>query len=420
MKQCEKGDVWLVSPSGSLPEDGWRPHRFNYLAKNLMERGFRVRWWMPTFSHDSKKHRYPKGCTIKRGESLSIRFLSCGEYKKHIGLARVVFLIRFALGFLLRSINSTRRPKLVIVVTPSLGSEVAGYLVAKRFGAKLIIDIIDIWPEFFLAFVPHKLKAPASVILSPVRLLRDWVGTRADGVISCCQSYLNLPEMKAREGQQRACIYWGGEAGGRLTESQSRVEIEKLIGRQKREFETWVVYGGTLGNNYDIFTILDCAKSFLKSLSTITFVIAGGGPLEKAVADRIKNESLTNVMFLGRIPNSDLLNLYQVCDVGVSSYIGATTVAMPIKFYDYVASGLPVVNSINGELADLIQDRGVGKQFEAGSFISLAQALKGMESSSEERNTMAVNCKVLAADFRPQELYSKYGDIVETIGRSVD
>ncbi len=61
-----------------------------------------------------------------------------------------------------------------------------------------------------------------------------------------------------------------------------------------------------------------------------------------------------------------MIRLYQICDLGMCLYGANSPVAMPMKIFDYLAAGLPVINSVDGFLERLFGTRNLGMQYRAG------------------------------------------------------
>jgi glycosyltransferase involved in cell wall biosynthesis len=408
-------EIWLISPSGCLEDEGWRPHRYNYAAAALEESGYRVRWWTAAFSHHSKKVRYESYTTEERSPNFSISFLPCGSYEKHIGLRRILFLLTFAVRLWRKARQSSVVPEAIVVSSPPPGTELAAWLLSRRFSSVLVVDFIDTWPELFLAFVPKKLLWLARVLFSPVALLRNWVCRQSSGVMSCCETYLQLEGLELSPSKPTESVYWGSKMRRDREPSLIRETVMKTVGREKRSEESWVVYGGTLGNNYDVMTILDAAEKVVSTTSNVAVIIAGGGPLSEEVERKVSRNGLDQVYFVGRLTSEELLDLYHYCDVGLSAYIAGSTVAMPIKFYDYITAGLPVINSLGGELAKMIENHGVGCHYTAGDSEEMARKIVWMTEDRDRLEGMKVKCDLLATEFDPERQYGKMVRFLELL-----
>jgi glycosyltransferase involved in cell wall biosynthesis len=81
------------------------------------------------------------------------------------------------------------------------------------------------------------------------------------------------------------------------------------------------------------------------------------------------------------------------------------------------ASGVPIVNSLRGELERFLVERDCGVQYRAGDADSLACALERVVSDPEGRRRMAQHSSEAATEFDTRLQYSAYVEFVERIHR---
>jgi glycosyltransferase involved in cell wall biosynthesis len=187
----------------------------------------------------------------------------------------------------------------------------------------------------------------------------------------------------------------------------------KLV--EKTNGEIWAIYASTLGNNYDIDTLLGAAVELEISDINVKIIIAGTGPLSNYVRTFIKEKKLTKVLYLGN-PNSTVMaSIYSVCDIGLSMYLKSSTVSMPIKAFHYFAAGLPIINSLGGDLAQILKDNEAGINYEAENIESLVVAIKKLVSNSKLRKSMSEKSFQLGMAFDIDCQYDKFLRIIEKV-----
>jgi glycosyltransferase involved in cell wall biosynthesis len=114
---------------------------------------------------------------------------------------------------------------------------------------------------------------------------------------------------------------------------------ESLL-RQGRQF--LAVYSGALYPFKGVDLLMDVAKQ----LPHVQFVFAGGSSIQVASYQNLAQEKqLSNTQFLGHLPHEQLASLLQAANVLVHPHcLGeAATFTSPMKFFDYMASGTPIV-----------------------------------------------------------------------------
>lgn len=103
-----------------------------------------------------------------------------------------------------------------------------------------------------------------------------------------------------------------------------------------------VVYSGELHKFKGIDLLIEVAQQ----LPTVQFALAGG-PESKLIAYQqlVRQHQLTNMTFLGYLPHNQLASLLQAADVLVYPHTNgeAATFTSPMKLFDYIAAGVPII-----------------------------------------------------------------------------
>lgn len=114
----------------------------------------------------------------------------------------------------------------------------------------------------------------------------------------------------------------------------------KNVNQYQHLKQPFVVYAGVIQERFDFKLLEQTARL----LPYIKFVIAG--PIWKSVKSDILRSS-KNIQFIGPIPYADLPNLFSraVCGI-IPHHVNRFTSSMnPLKLYEYLAAGLPVVST---------------------------------------------------------------------------
>lgn len=410
-------NIWLINPYGPIPGEGWRDYRFTMIGQTLAHQGHRVTWWTANFSHHFKCFRSTGWQDVDVSPNFQIRLVPTSGYRKHIGLGRVRFELLFSWRMYQRALKESP-PACIIAVDPPQTIGFLAVKLARHFGARLILDVMDLWPELFVLAFPRLLKSLAPIVLYPLYVLRRHNLRQADAITSVCDTYLEVAKREAPRVQRALTIFIGidvasfREMNRELGKSSSR-EVQKKW--QKMPGEVWALYAGTLGNNYDIETLLQAAACLEQRDSKIKILIAGEGPYRDRITEFIATRQPTNLVYLGHLSPEELILLYQFCDIGLCTYGAESKVAMPVKAYDYMAAGLPIINSLQGELEKFLRDHQIGIQYKSGDPNSLANALELLAKDEAKRQVMARNSYNAAMQFDRRTQYLKYVDLVEEV-----
>ncbi|MEG5162495.1 glycosyltransferase family 4 protein [Microcoleus sp. AT3-A2] len=111
------------------------------------------------------------------------------------------------------------------------------------------------------------------------------------------------------------------------------------------------VYAGGLYPFKGVDMLVDVAKE----LPLVQFAIAGGDSSQVTAYQQLaKSKQVNNIKFLGYLPQNQLASLLQAADVLTHPHCltEAATFTSPLKFFDYMASGTPIVAT---EIASLME-----------------------------------------------------------------
>jgi len=132
-------------------------------------------------------------------------------------------------------------------------------------------------------------------------------------------------------------------------------------------------YIGNMGIAQGMDIFIDLAES-LKNNKDLGFLFVGRGSEVFRLKDRIKELSLSNILFFDEIDPLELPGLLKQCHVGlVALDTRHKTHNIPGKFLTYLTASLPVLARVNAgtDLAHLIEDEGVGKVYVGHSVVEL-------------------------------------------------
>ena len=152
-----------------------------------------------------------------------------------------------------------------------------------------------------------------------------------------------------------------------------------------------IIYAGNVGAAQSFETILAAADK-LKANSDIRWLIFGDGRMRGWARERIRSMGLEKtVCLLGSRPMEKMPRYFSLADALLVSLRKAPifSLTIPSKIQSYLASGRPILASLDGEGARVIREAGAGTVAPAQDADALAEAaLELYQSSSEEQEEM--------------------------------
>jgi glycosyltransferase involved in cell wall biosynthesis len=157
--------------------------------------------------------------------------------------------------------------------------------------------------------------------------------------------------------------------------------LDKKKCRQKIGLEIDCFYVGFLGSFnvwQDLATLVKAAALVKKKGLPVRFILAGSGEQEHKLKKMAKELSLTGeVLFPGWIEHEKTpfyLNSFDICYVSRSAFEPEFEFS-PLKLYEYLACGRPVIASRTPGIKEVVQEGDCGFIFESGNVDDLAQKI---------------------------------------------
>jgi len=165
-----------------------------------------------------------------------------------------------------------------------------------------------------------------------------------------------------------------------------------------------------LASSYDIPTIIETVKTIdHKYPGQTQFIITGKGP-QLSIIKQAQHQ-VSNLEYLGWVSKKELIRQYALADLGLIQHKNSLTQTITYKFFNYMSAGLPLLNSLQSEMADLIDKHGLGLNNKEQDVEGL---VKNVESYIQNRDLLrrhSVNALAFTA---------KYGDTKAVYGSLVD
>jgi glycosyltransferase involved in cell wall biosynthesis len=261
-------------------------------------------------------------------------------------------------------------------------------IVVKWFKrCQLTLWIQDLWPDtlFSTGHINNK------YIISIIKKIVKWTYKQADTLLVQSHAFIN-PVINLSQASK--VIYYSNVSGVLVNQSDAVGIISEELKKVLNSYFT-IVFTGNIGTAQSMQTLIEAAKILEKNKS-IKFVLVGSGSMLEWVKEQQLKLNLDNIYIAGRYPSSsmDVIFKNSGCLLVLLKSDKIFTYTIPGKIQAYLSSGKPIIASLNGEGARIIEESGSGLTCAAEDSIALANCvIKLYESSESERALMGISAK---------------------------
>lgn len=379
--------VWIVNQYASTPEFGMGGRSF-YFAKELAKLGYRVFLIASSSSH---LLRGQPSADVKfdfqEQDGFTFVWVKMPHYDTAHSKQRVLnwFLFSWRIQKLYRLIG--KKPDVILCSSPSPIAFLGAQRLAKKYQARLVFEVRDIWPLTLTEVGGYSARHP---FIRFMQWVEDKAYRESDHVISNLKYAIN--HMVTR-GLDKSRFTWISN-GFSIEEAKNPQPLDCNVLSTLPAAKFMVGYTGTLGLANDLFTLLDAAYK-LKEHSDIAFVLVGGGRHKDDLMRYAKNLNLSNVFFIDAVQKSQIqsmLEKFDVLTVGAKNQQMYRFGVSPNKLFDYLVAAKPIIYAIESGDYHPIIDSGCGFEVEAENSDELAAAVLALYNSTDaDRSLMGRN-----------------------------
>lgn len=358
---------------------------FNY----FLEKGYNPTVLYSNFSHSLKKFRH-----LDNEKFIS---LSTFSYSSSLSLNRIISYLVFSFKFF-RFLGKNSFDIVYINLPPnSIGLSV---LLRKRKYSKLIVDIIDLWPEAF----PNNNNIVTKIILYLAGILPKIIRKKTIDYSDFCivESELFYNKLSLQNKINSKVIY--------IKKFQSEKPFFKNCSK-----EMTIGYLGNIGNIYDfesLFSIINGVKKHRK----IKLHILGLGPQSNWLFENLKLKKINYCYYGSSFDETLKKEIISKCWFGFNGYKKNTEVALSYKSVDYLSYGVPLLNSAEEDTARLVKNHNIGYNFDSESLDTLIFELSKI-SISEVLEMKKNSYKIFEDKLSGQSYFQDMDSVINCINK---
>ncbi len=294
----------------------------------------------------------------------------------------------------------------VIGTSPTLFAAIAAARVASRQNVPFVMEVRDLWPASFaeLGILENRL------ILEVLEALELSLYREASGIVTVTESFRQNLIARGVPGSKVHTIPNGADVDFWRADLAEPTRLRKQMNLDDK---FTVLYLGAHGISQRLGAILGAAE-LLRDDASIQFVFVGDGADKPALKEQAHSARLTNVQFLdpvGKVEVRDFYATANVCLVPLRD-IPLFSTFIPSKMFEILAMGTPIVASLAGEGATILERSGGALVVRPENSAEIADAI-GRMRTLDTRSMGERGRRFVEDHYSRRSLAGRYAEFLE-------
>jgi len=404
-------NIWIINQYAGSIHHG-KEYRSPSIARELVKKGYDVTIISASHSHHFKNAPKISGnYTLTDIDGVKYLWIKTGNYPDSKSYKRLLSMFQFLIKCFFIPIKKLNKPGYIIVSSPSPLPILNGIYFKKKFNAKLLFEVRDLWP---LSVIELGNMSPKSLFIRFLSYIEKTAYKNSDLVISLLSNAKEYMVSQGLEAKKFLCVPNGID----LKLLNTRKEVPISITKQFDTSKFIIGYAGALGIANNLYALIDAAE-LLKDKEEIEFVLLGGGSEETKLKEYANKKKLNNIIFPGSVAREEVHNTLEYFDI---CYLGLQKSALfqygvsPTKLYDYMAVAKPILYAIDSGNHP-VKDANCGIEVNTANPKDIADAiLKFYKMDIKQRKQLGTNgYNTLVDNYTFDKLTEKIIENLETL-----
>jgi hypothetical protein len=302
-----------------------------------------------------------------------------------------------------------RDADVLVASSPTLFAAVAAFVVSRRVGRPLVIEVRDLWPAIFVDLGVIRNRG----IVWCLERLELFLYRRSAAVVTVTRAFA---ENIAGRGVPREKLHVvpNGVDLAAFTPGPADPGLRARLSLAERFV---VLYCGAHGISHALGRILDAADR-LRDDGRIHFLLVGEGAEKDALVARARALALENVTFLPAVPRAEVPALYRSADLCLVPLRAVPLFRsfIPSKMFEILACGRPILASLEGEAAEILRESGAAVVVPPEDVDALVAEVKRLAADPDACARLAASGRpYVAARFDRGALAARYLGLLEAV-----
>lgn len=360
--------------------------RINDMCQEWVKRGYKVTVITGIPNYPMGKFFDGYGYTKKRKEIWNginiVRIPLIPRGKTSIGMV-ANYLSFVASGYIVNIFTDVKADYVFTFEVSPMSQALIGCWYAKKHHVPHYLYVQDLWPENVITVTG--ISNP--VIIKPINKMVDYIYANSDQIFTTSPSFAETICSRLVKVNQKKVHYWPQYA-----EEFYHPCERKMIKEIPDDDSFKVIFTGNIGTAQGL-EILPKAAELLKE-ENIKFVIVGDGRYLKEFNNEIKQRKVQKkFIMIPRQPAERIPELLCACDAAFLSFQNDPLwkKTIPAKLQSYMACGMPIIASAEGETERVIKKANCGVCCKIGDVDGLSDCIRKL--ADQDISKMADNSR---------------------------
>lgn len=367
--------------------------RINDLCIELVKRGYRLTVITGIPNYPEGKFYKGYGWIKKRKEVwngveiIRLPLISRGKGKIRLILNYLSFVF---FGFFWKSFTKIKADLVFTFEVSPMTQALLGVWYKKRRKVPHYLYVQDLWPENVevVAGIHNK------TVLHWIEKMVNYIYQNTDTILATSPSFVKMIQSRVSVNPDKV-KYWPQYAEDfyRPVPKGNSPEIP-----DNGIFK--IIFTGNIGRAQGLEILPKTAKILKAKNIEVNFVVVGDGRYRQELKKAIAEEKVEDMfMLLGRKPAEDIPYLLAACDAAFISFMDNSLFAatIPAKLQSYMACGMPIIASADGETKRIIEEANCGVCCPLGDANLLAMGIEKLLTGNDLQ-TLSKNAKQYSLD----------------------
>jgi len=285
-----------------------------------------------------------------------------------------------------------------VIHAHDLDTLLAGYLIKRKTGAKLIYDSHELWTK-------QGMPLPG-IIIKFMGFLERYLIRKIDAIISVNDSIIeSIEKMYNFKFKIPKVVVYNTPMGN----------PGKILIKDKKQIS--VLYQGRFAPNRGLEELVLASQYFKKNIK-LYFRCTGEKDVEEKIKKIVKDNKIKNIEFLEPVGMHKMASFARFADIGVIPYLPVNEnnrLATPNKLFEYAMAGLAIAASDLPEIAKFVKSTENGLLFNPYRPRSIAKTINELAKDPKRLRKMQANSLVAARIYNWENQAKKIENLYQAL-----